>query len=44
MRPDMVSIWPLTELAEGDFYEMVRENYTIEERGRMIHIYYVSPL
>lgn len=44
MKPDMVSIWPPTELAESYFYETVRENYTIEEAGRVIHIYYVNPL
>jgi glyoxylase-like metal-dependent hydrolase (beta-lactamase superfamily II) len=44
VKPDMVSIWPPTELAEGYFYETVRENYTIEEAGRVMRIYYVNPL
>ena len=44
VKPDMVSMWPPTELAEGYYYETVRENYTIEEAGRVMHIYYVNPL
>jgi glyoxylase-like metal-dependent hydrolase (beta-lactamase superfamily II) len=44
IKPDMVSLWPPTELAEGYFYETVRENYTLEEAGRVMHVYYVNPL
>ena len=44
VKPDMVSTWPPTELAEGYYYETVRENYTIEEAGRVMRIYYVNPL
>jgi glyoxylase-like metal-dependent hydrolase (beta-lactamase superfamily II) len=43
-RPDMVSMWPPTELAEGYYYETVRENYTFEEAGRVMHLYYIDPL
>ena len=43
-RPDMVAMWPPTELAEGYYYEAVRENYTIEEAGRVMKIYYMQPL
>ena len=44
VKPDMVSIWPPTELAEGYYYETVRENYTLEDAGRVMHLYYVNPL
>lgn len=44
LKPDMVSIWPPTELAEGYYYETVRENYTLEDAGRVMHMYYVNPL
>ena len=44
IRPDMVSQWPPTELAEGYFWEAVRENYTIEDQGRVMHVYYANPL
>ena len=44
LKPDMVSIWPPTELAEGYYYETVRENYTIEEAGRVMRLYYVNPI
>jgi glyoxylase-like metal-dependent hydrolase (beta-lactamase superfamily II) len=44
LKPDMVSLWPPTELAEGYNYETVRENYVIEEAGRTMRVYYVNPL
>ncbi len=44
MKPDMVSQWPPTELAEGYYWEAVRENYTLEDQGRVMHIYYANPL
>src|SRR4030095_8690962 len=43
LRPDMVSIWPPTELAEGYYYETVRENYSLEDAGRVMHMYYINP-
>src|SRR5258706_15909301 len=39
IKPDMVALWPPTELAEGDFYETVRENYTPEEAGPVMPPY-----
>ena len=44
IRPDMVSQWPPTELAEGYYWEVVRENYTLEDQGRVMHMYYANPL
>ncbi len=32
LRPDMVSLWPPTELAEGYYFETVRENYVHHRR------------
>ena len=40
----MVSQWPPTELAEGYYWEVVRENYTLEDQGRVMHMYYANPL
>ena len=44
LQPDMVSLWPPTELAEGYYYETVRENYVLTDGTRNLHIYYVNPL
>jgi len=44
LRPDMVSLWPPTELAEGYYYEQVTENYVLSDGTRNLHIYYVQPL
>ena len=44
LQPDMVSLWPPTEVAEGYQYETVRENYVISDGTRNMHIYYVQPL
>jgi glyoxylase-like metal-dependent hydrolase (beta-lactamase superfamily II) len=44
VKPDMVSQWPPTELAEGYYWEAVRENYTLEDQGRSMHMYYINPL
>ncbi len=44
LRPDMVSLWPPTELAEGYYYETVRENYVISDGTRTLQIHYVNPL
>jgi glyoxylase-like metal-dependent hydrolase (beta-lactamase superfamily II) len=43
VKPDMVSQWPPTELAEGYYWEAVRENYTLEDQGRVMHVYYINP-
>ncbi len=44
LRPDMVSLWPPTELAEGYNYETVRENYVISDGVRTLQVHYVNPL
>ncbi len=45
IAPDMVSLWPPTELAEGYQYEVVRENYWLADPGgRSMHMSYVHPL
>jgi glyoxylase-like metal-dependent hydrolase (beta-lactamase superfamily II) len=44
VKPDMVSQWPPTELAEGYYWEAVRENYALEDGGRAMHLYYANPL
>ncbi len=44
LRPDMVSLWPPTELAEGYYYEQVTENYVLSDGTRNMNIYYVQPL
>ena len=44
MAPDMVSLWPPTELAEGYYYELVTENYVISDGQRNLNLYYVHPL
>jgi hypothetical protein len=44
LRPDMLSLWPPTELAEGYQYETVRENYVLSDGTRNVNLYYVNPL
>ena len=44
LAPDMLSLWPPTELAEGYQYETVRENYWLNDGERSMHISYVHPL
>ena len=44
LAPDMVALWPPTELAEGYQYETVRENYWLSDGERSMHISYVHPL
>ena len=44
LKPDMVSLWPPTELAEGYTYELVRENYVLSDNTRNLNIYYLNPL
>ena len=44
IEPDMVSLWPPTELAEGYQYETVRENYWLNDGTRAMHVSYVQPL
>jgi glyoxylase-like metal-dependent hydrolase (beta-lactamase superfamily II) len=42
--PDIVSMWPPTELAEGYNYEAISENYVITDNSRILRVYYVQPL
>jgi hypothetical protein len=44
LQPDMLSLWPPTEVAEGYYYETVRENYVLSDGNRNLHISYVQPL
>ena len=44
LKPDMVSLWPPTELLEGYVYETVRENYVLSDGTRNLNIHYVNPL
>jgi hypothetical protein len=44
VNPDMLSLWPPTELAEGYYYESIRENYVISDGMRNLNIHYVNPL
>ena len=44
LEPDMISLWPPTELAEGYQYETVRENDRLGGGTREMHITYVQPL
>ena len=44
LDPDMLSLWPPTELAEGYQYETVRENYVLSDGTRNMEISYVQPL
>jgi len=44
MKPDILSLWPPTEVAEGYNYEAVQENYVITDNTRILRVYYVQPL
>jgi glyoxylase-like metal-dependent hydrolase (beta-lactamase superfamily II) len=44
VEPDMVSLWPPTELTEGYNIEAIRENYALTDSLRTMHISYVQPL
>jgi glyoxylase-like metal-dependent hydrolase (beta-lactamase superfamily II) len=44
MAPDMVSLWPPTELSEGYNLEAIRENYVLTDGKRILQIFYVHPL
>ena len=44
VAPDMVSLWPPTEVAEGYNYESFNENYVITDGSRIMNVYYVQPL
>jgi len=42
--PDITSLWPPTELAEGYNWEAINENFVITDNERILRIYYVQPL
>ena len=44
LSPDMLALWPPTEMSEGYQYETVRENFTLSDGARHLHITYVQPL
>ena len=44
LKPDMLSLWPPTELAEGYYYEAIRENFIISDGTRNLSVHYVNPL
>jgi glyoxylase-like metal-dependent hydrolase (beta-lactamase superfamily II) len=44
VKPDILSQWPPTEVAEGYNYEAVQENYVITDNRRILRVYYVQPL
>jgi glyoxylase-like metal-dependent hydrolase (beta-lactamase superfamily II) len=44
VKPDIVSLWPPTEVAEGYNYEAIQENYVITDNSRILRIHYVQPL
>jgi glyoxylase-like metal-dependent hydrolase (beta-lactamase superfamily II) len=44
LQPDMMSLWPPTEVAEGYQYEAIRENFTLADGTRTMHVSYVQPL
>lgn len=44
VKPDMLSLWPPTELAEGYYYETIRENFIISDGARNLNVHYVHPL
>ena len=44
VKPDIVSLWPPTEVAEGYNYEAIQENYVITDNTRNLRVHYVQPL
>ena len=44
VKPDILSLWPPTEVAEGYNYEAIQENYVITDNSRILRVYYVQPL
>jgi glyoxylase-like metal-dependent hydrolase (beta-lactamase superfamily II) len=42
--PDIVSLWPPTELSEGYNFEAINENFVITDNARILRVYYVQPL
>jgi glyoxylase-like metal-dependent hydrolase (beta-lactamase superfamily II) len=44
VEPDIVALWPPTELSEGYNFEAINENYVITDNRRILRVYYVQPL
>jgi glyoxylase-like metal-dependent hydrolase (beta-lactamase superfamily II) len=44
VEPDIVTLMPPTELAEGYNYEAINENFVITDNARILRVYYVQPL
>jgi glyoxylase-like metal-dependent hydrolase (beta-lactamase superfamily II) len=44
IAPDIVALWPPTELSEGYNFEAINENYVISDNNRILRVYYVQPL
>jgi glyoxylase-like metal-dependent hydrolase (beta-lactamase superfamily II) len=44
VKPDIVALWPPTEVAEGYNYEAIQENFVITDNSRILRVYYVQPL
>ncbi len=44
MKPDIMSLWPPTEVAEGYNYEAIQENFVVTDNSRILRVYYVQPL
>ena len=44
VEPDIASLWPPTELAEGYNWEAINENFVITDNKRILRVYYVQPL
>ena len=44
IAPDIVALWPPTELSEGYNFEAINENYVITDNSRILRVYYVQPL
>jgi glyoxylase-like metal-dependent hydrolase (beta-lactamase superfamily II) len=44
IAPDIVALWPPTELSEGYNFEAINENFVITDNSRLLRVYYVQPL
>ena len=44
VKPDIMALWPPTEVAEGYNYEAIQENFVITDNTRILRVYYVQPL
>jgi hypothetical protein len=44
VKPDILSQWPPTEVAEGYNYEAIQENFVITDNNRILRVFYVQPL